>query len=1021
MRKILLLLLVILSFQAFGQTPPGYQSRLVREKVISFMVDSTLHFPRYNGVPSGVRVGGSTQSGAVAIDTLNHLFYYYSGGTWRTITGTNIYNSNGILNSDRTLTGLGNTYFLKFDSVSFFNNSYAGNSFSRISSVSAYTRIGAGNTNLNRETAITSGITNIELDPRVVGTDGYIQLHNVQYNSDANLVGLFIDTLTDNVYRKTAGGGGSGGFFNPNQTSTGNTAHDANYKSFAVTKMLSGHWKAGTGTNYMDEAYDSTYHAMVVQNGSDFYGWEANKSAGNKYMKLYARESSKDAVLTVKGDSIVLDQTDGDYRFKNLTSGSINDSIMVVGTDGKAKKRNASDFYNIANTSLTSTANHTLDFNGFTQTYTGGTEIHDSLTFTNTIIYPTNATSLVAYGNSITAGQNASPGNEYITLYGAALGLTVTNHAVGGRGSWRAVSEANAEENPGDTKVATVMAGFNDVRRTDTTTALTYRKTLNKIINAHKVIFINHFLKSYEDGGNGADVTRYGSWSTNYPSNTIGGKSNAHGAYSLTLNDSIVYSFTDNNVVFSMIGGDGTTEVYSNSFEIYLDGVLQSTETARYTTDAISDGADGNTRQPIGFIYTGLTYGAHKVKIVNKNGGGTNYIIIDYFGHLVDPNNAYPLIIFHAPKMDATGYASVPAGASDHVIDVMNSKLDSLIATFPSVYPVFTAHTNTYYTNTTASGDLDAADHIHPTTQGHLHIYDAAIAAYSSTAPTTGLARRLFWSNDRPYVFDNTNTLHALVYQGEAATVAGSNKQVQYNNGGVFGGAAGLEVGNTNIRLRSEAQATTEIPFVTKGFAGQTAAHYQAQSSTGSPLFSVDASGGIQVLGTFVSAPIGSGSLEMEYTGGAGYISSYNRNAGTWQDLNLRGANLNFKTNNVTRLGIADATTTISNRLLKTQGADVGSVSGAIALGTDGNTFEITGTNAITLISNLNWQNGSEIVLIFTSTATLTDGTANSGTDIGMELAGNINFSASADDVVTLVLCEIGGVQRWREKSRSVN
>ena len=103
------------------------------------------------------------------------------------------------------------------------------------------------------------------------------------------------------------------------------------------------------------------------------------------------------------------------------------------------------------------------------------------------------------------------------------------------------------------------------------------------------------------------------------------------------------------------------------------------------------------------------------------------------------------------------------------------------------------------------------------------------------------------------------------------------------------------------------------------------------------------------------------------------------------------------------------------------QGADVASVAGAIALGYDGNTFEITGTNAITLISNLGWQNGSTVTLLFTSTASLTDGTANSGTDIGMELAGNANFGATADDAITLKLCEIGGTQRWREISRTAN
>jgi hypothetical protein len=92
-----------------------------------------------------------------------------------------------------------------------------------------------------------------------------------------------------------------------------------------------------------------------------------------------------------------------------------------------------------------------------------------------------------------------------------------------------------------------------------------------------------------------------------------------------------------------------------------------------------------------------------------------------------------------------------------------------------------------------------------------------------------------------------------------------------------------------------------------------------------------------------------------------------------------------------------------------------------MTLGGDGNVFEITGTNAITAIANTSWQNGSQITLYFTSTASLTDGTANSGANIGFELAGNVNFSATADDALTLVLCTVGGVQRWREKCRSIN
>jgi len=115
------------------------------------------------------------------------------------------------------------------------------------------------------------------------------------------------------------------------------------------------------------------------------------------------------------------------------------------------------------------------------------------------------------------------------------------------------------------------------------------------------------------------------------------------------------------------------------------------------------------------------------------------------------------------------------------------------------------------------------------------------------------------------------------------------------------------------------------------------------------------------------------------------------------------------------------STYSVGARILENQGADVASAAGAITLGSDGNVFEITGTSAITLISSTGWKNGSEITLLFTSTASLTDGTANSGANIGFELAGNVNFTGSSDDSITLVLCEIGGTQRWIEKCRSVN
>jgi hypothetical protein len=107
-------------------------------------------------------------------------------------------------------------------------------------------------------------------------------------------------------------------------------------------------------------------------------------------------------------------------------------------------------------------------------------------------------------------------------------------------------------------------------------------------------------------------------------------------------------------------------------------------------------------------------------------------------------------------------------------------------------------------------------------------------------------------------------------------------------------------------------------------------------------------------------------------------------------------------------------------RQLDNQGADVASAND-LTLGADGNVFEITGTTQVNRITNTDWQNGSEVTLLFTSTVTVKDAQASAGATIIILLAGSEDFAAAAGDVLKLVLCEIGGAQAWREVSRSAN
>lgn len=89
MKKIFGLILLVITLNSFGQNPTNYQYRTVRERLLSFMVDSSLHIPRYNAAPSGIRVGSSTQAGNIVIDTTNMIIWAYKNYSWYRVANIN--------------------------------------------------------------------------------------------------------------------------------------------------------------------------------------------------------------------------------------------------------------------------------------------------------------------------------------------------------------------------------------------------------------------------------------------------------------------------------------------------------------------------------------------------------------------------------------------------------------------------------------------------------------------------------------------------------------------------------------------------------------------------------------------------------------------------------------------------------------------------------------------------------------------------------------------------------------------
>lgn len=145
------------------------------------------------------------------------------------------------------------------------------------------------------------------------------------------------------------------------------------------------------------------------------------------------------------------------------------------------------------------------------------------------------------------------------------------------------------------------------------------------------------------------------------------------------------------------------------------------------------------------------------------------------------------------------------------------------------------------------------------------------------------------------------------------------------------------------------------------------------------------------------------------------------QNAGNIAFNASTGNSILLGVNNTEYARVNSTALTLGIRMLQKQGADVASATN-LTLGSDGNAFEITGTTTIDLILITGWQNGSVVRLVFNESLTVRHGIATSGSNVTILLAGAANFSATANDTLTLMLCETtAGGQAWREVARSVN
>lgn len=333
-------------------------------------------------------------------------------------------------------------------------------------------------------------------------------------------------------------------------------------------------------------------------------------------------------------------------------------------------------------------------------------------------------TVLRAYGDSFTAGQNASnSANRFINQYTTNKSLTLTNLASGGRGVWYAADQSANDTYTRSATVLSVMAGLNDIRRNGDAT-----KTLNKIEAAHRAIVLKAISSTTTAGGS-AGCTRVGTFSP-YNARAVGGTYNSTNPIPNATTAAVAsgdgdyweWTFTGTQFGIQFICNSGDVQTFGVA-TIAVDGVTVATLDTNDKYDNVSDGTYDNRRGPYGFTWHGLTNASHTVRVTRSVG----FIVVDYFCLIQTPANSAALLFAEIPYLNTTGYALSPALGTASISNVATARIQAIINEYRALgFIAALVNTNRYYN---LNNGIDT-DNIHPNDTGHDQI-DLAYRAAS--------------------------------------------------------------------------------------------------------------------------------------------------------------------------------------------------------------------------------------------------------------------------------------------------
>lgn len=337
-------------------------------------------------------------------------------------------------------------------------------------------------------------------------------------------------------------------------------------------------------------------------------------------------------------------------------------------------------------------------------------------------------TNLVTTGDSIAVGNNASAGNSWRELLVANFIFNDQTLAIGGLGYW---SQVDAYNFISFTRLRTLIideTGLNDIRRSWT------QKTRNKIRASVDTILARAAgLNAYASGS--ASVTRSSGTFTTFDARSLGGFYGTGAipgdcaTYSSDVGATWSWNFNTEHFFIAFSGSDGTAA--RGNCEVWVDGVLIETITdLDEQWDGVSDGTNDNQRGPDTRVYWDFGAGPHTCEVIITSAA---VVAIDRFVEMGDPDDCGVLLLMEIPKV--VDYAKVGLDqANDAIVTQANELRLNRLNIFNTRGYKF------YYVpimNTSPGGlydlaNVDPADDVHPTTAGHLQIYNS-VKQYLST------------------------------------------------------------------------------------------------------------------------------------------------------------------------------------------------------------------------------------------------------------------------------------------------